>query len=159
MVDWGNQEEVKKYHRERYNLNRNKIVEQKKIWRLNNPERWKEICKKHDLKRNKNPKRIIYLKRRSKEYYLKNRKFLIKKATEWKKNNKGKVMEMQRKYREREPEKYQARNYSENHKQIGKFCEKCNSTKNLHFHHINYKGKKGVTLCHNCHWNIHGVQK
>lgn len=47
-------------------------------------------------------------------------------------------------------------------------CKLCDSTKNLHAHHIYPKSlfpelaldlDNGVTLCHDCHWGIHGKIK
>src|SRR3989344_2784351 len=54
-------------------------------------------------------------------------------------------------YRLKYPIKEKARNFAHNHKQRRNKCEQCNSIKNLHFHHTNYKNNEGKTLCRKCH--------
>jgi len=39
-----------------------------------------------------------------------------------------------------------------------KKCNLCGSTKNLEFHHTNYKKKEGNTLCRECHNKCKGVK-
>ena len=77
----------------------------------------------------------------------------------WKKDNPEKHKEMMKgvykRYRKKYPEKIKAQHYANNHKQRGTYCIFCGKTENLEFHHTNYEGKKGFTVCDKCHRWLH----
>jgi hypothetical protein len=61
-------------------------------------------------------------------------------------------------YKKKNKTKVNARNYARLY-QRGTFCEKCGSEENLTFHHTNYKKRKGITVCKECHKEEHRRQK
>lgn len=106
-----------------------------------------------------------YKKRERRWYHQTNRK---KYANNWYHQNKEKFKteEWYRKKAEYYLERYyklkgtpeflkiKARNRDT--KKRDKFCNECDSKKNLHFHHLNYKYGIGITLCSKCHIARHG---
>lgn len=78
-----NKEELKignrEYFKEYYKNNKNKEIERKKKWALNNPEKIKSIQKRH---RNTEQYKI-----NSRKYYLENKDKIINRQKEWAKKN------------------------------------------------------------------------
>ncbi len=63
--------------------------------------------------------------------------------------------------------KYALRSWSKAIKKRDNICKLCNSKENLHAHHIQPKNEfpkqsldldNGVTLCKNCHYEVHGYE-
>ncbi|MEK6882252.1 MAG: hypothetical protein AABY22_21720, partial [Nanoarchaeota archaeon] len=84
-----------------------------------------------------------------------NRPLLNELIKKWYRNNPQKRREMQKRQREKYPERFKARAYAKNHKLKDDNCSKCGITENLHFHHTNYKKNEGITLCKDCHNKQH----
>ena len=57
-------------------------------------------------------------------------------------------------YKKRHPDKVKIRAYDRRYNR-GTHCVSCDSTKNLHFHHIKYEKGNGFTVCKRCHHDIH----
>lgn len=123
------------------------IVEKKRVWRLNNPDKFKEQIKRH----NKTKSHNINVKR----YAFKNRELLSKKQKERYHKNPDKYKEIINKYRNKNKDKIKSRNFANNNKLPMKDkCEICKSTDNLSKHHINYVNQDYITICGRCNVQI-----
>ena len=149
----------------------------------------KGYCKKHyDQKWNK--EHLQSMSKTYKKWYKKNREKILKRCKIYRDNNVEKIKEKARIYRNNNPEKvlesqkkyfkkigklfdmtsgeYQhiINTWSRSIKKLdNKICKNCDSTKNLHAHHIYPKAQfpelafdldNGVTLCNDCHGETHG---
>ena len=132
---------------------------------------------------------MVYSKEEAKKYwdnyYKKNRDKIIKKTTQYQKENpeKKRVIhkrwrqknlerlrqymkqhyqenkehrkEYYKEYREKYPEKAAAQQHAFRNKQKDTKCCICKAIEQLHFHHTNYEKREGDTLCSECHMQIH----
>ena len=70
-----------------------------------------------------------------------------------------KVFVAQQKHHKKYPEKYKARNYAFAHKQRRPYCLfhllEGEYIKAIEFHHTDYEGRMGFSVCDDCHTNVH----
>ncbi|MEK6882961.1 MAG: hypothetical protein AABY22_25275 [Nanoarchaeota archaeon] len=127
-------ENIREQHKRWYFKNRERLLEQHREWKKNNPTKIKEEYRK---------------------YYQENKEYHWDKSNKWRKENPDKINEHRRLAYKKYPERYKSRWYAWKNKQRNFECLNCNSTKNLHFHHTNYEKKEGITLCRECHVKEH----
>ena len=118
------------------------------------------ICKKVIEKKSNHQK---YCDKCSKEINRKHVRNWIKNNPnahkEWKIKNLDRWKQLQKigqsKYQKKYAKKHNAREYARRTKQRDVKCLNCGSMENLHFHHTNYEKREGITLCKDCHNQIH----
>ena len=93
-------------------------------------------------------------KQRRKRYY-KNKEEELKYLKKWKINNPEKALDGRRNWKKKNIIKHKANIRALRKKLIGSCCVQCNSISDLQFHHTDYKNDKGITLCRNCHQELH----
>ena len=78
MINWNDKDEVNKYQRAYYQKPKvkEKRIKEIKLWKTNNPKKWKEIKKRADKKYFGNNKEKI--RKQQKEYYKKNKEGIKK---------------------------------------------------------------------------------
>jgi hypothetical protein len=152
-----------KIYRKSYIYNLRRLPEQKDKKRLYDKKYQKRekirLSKQHKEYYKKNPSKFKgyradkdKVRKYNHNYYINNkpkRKRYNKKYLPIRKNK------MKNEYKMKNKLKLKARNYSNNYKQIGTFCEDCKSKKDLIFHHTDYKLNLGRTLCKKCHLKEH----
>lgn len=118
-----------------------------------------------------------YIKKKGRKYYKNNKIKIDKYNNEWRKNNPEKVLVILKRHLEKygklfnmTPNEYMyaVNSWSKTIKKMDNYiCKLCNSKKNIQAHHIQPKQdfpklclelNNGVTLCENCHENIHGFE-
>ena len=103
-------------------------------WKKDNPTRVKQHLDKY---RKANPEKHNQLNRKWRENNPEKQKEILKRAFN--------------KQKEKYPLKIKSRNYVSNNNQRGKYCQLCNNTDNLEFHHTNYEKNEGFTVCEEDH--------
>jgi hypothetical protein len=75
----------------------------------------------------------------------------------WKKRNPKKYIELNKKHNALNKIKLplQRKAWRKGYTQRDTVCRNCSNTKNLEFHHTDYKLEKGFTLCKKCHSDLH----
>ena len=112
--------------------------------------------------RRENPDKVREQNRRHKDKYIpNNRKHLNEYHTKWRKNNPEKVLS----YIDDRFNRWAMNAWSRVvRKRDGYMCTKCGSKEKLHAHHVLERAKypefsllpmNEITVCHECHWNIH----
>ena len=134
------------------------------------------LCKTHyDSERYYN--NIEYIKEKSRKYYIKNKSKINKYNDEWRKTNPEKVLNHLKKYLETNGDifnmspnqyMYAINSWSKTIKKLDNYmCKNCSSKENLHAHHIQPREHfpelslnvdNGITLCKECHEDIHGFK-
>lgn len=139
------------YHKKYYLENKERIKEYNKRWKEQHRE---EYLKYHKERHKKLQQTEGYRDKRKKQYKnwaLRNKKHLSKKARDYRKNNPF--------IKERDKLRHFAlMKLKENIIKERKKCEKCGTTENLEIHHRNYQSNELnnlVLLCHNCHIKEH----
>ena len=133
------------YAKEYYQKNKDKILSHNKKYRDAHQQSIKEY-------KERNKERRLS---QTREWYKRNKDEVKQKNKEWRKEHPNNVKEWDKKYRQNNSIKYNARQYSYRNKQRDDKCLNCDSIEDLHFHHIDYKQKIGITLCKRCHNGIH----
>lgn len=110
-----------------------------KTWREKNSEHVKKYTKLyHEKWREENPEK----------WKASQKNWKVKNPEKWKALQKKK-----HKVELKDIIKHSARKYD--YLKRDKKCKYCRATKNLEFHHTNYKTKEGITLCIPCHKKVH----
>ena len=160
----------KKYEKEYYQKNKERINKRNIDWNRKNPEKKKLISRLYYLKYKQeiNQKSKEWRKshpERAKEYkhqydiqwYSKNREKCLESVKKWAKTHPEMKRENMKRYYKNHPERYIAMCKAErNIKLDNKKCEFCGDKKDLHRHHLDYsKPLDVIILCRNCHRLIH----
>ena len=137
------EKEIRKYPKEYYLKNKEKMKEHSKIYQKENKKRYRRL-------KNKWRKKNMQKARESFENY--------------KEQNKEKYMEKSRvgqiNYAKKYPNKIRAQNLANLKIKILNCCERCGSNENLQKHHPDYNKPLCVEiLCRNCHTKIHSLIK
>jgi hypothetical protein len=126
-------------------------------WRLENPERYKEIQKKSRENCKERIKKAMEKWRN--ENRLRYREIVNKSAKKYNKTN----PEKSRENRLNHKFQYDVRDFTKRHFKKEEVCGICKDNKNLEFHHFIYKTpverKDFTTLCGECHNIQHGGLK
>jgi len=153
VIKLGSKEEKKVYAKKYYQQNKTELLRKQKIYARQNREKISLNKKKYRAKNR--DKYVLY----NREYYAKNRTECRKLIDDWTKRNRKKLNEKSNEYYhiKADKTKIEARYKAKYYGVKKSFCEKCGAINLLQNHHPDYtKPLFTITLCEECHLNIHG---